>query len=412
MAETLTRDAREIVERARALASARGATEAAPTDVLKATLEQTRGLADSELKALGADPQAILARLPANGDGAQPTLHQLLANAGREAGVLGHYQVDSIHLLLAMLYSDSPATASPLRDAGVSLYDLRAHVQTGSKTAVPDYGRPSRRPDRDLRRRPLPSLRGVVSVSPFFLGVIAAAVVSGGLLWTGAAPALTGVLTTLFVVSGWVVALCIHEFGHAFVAYLGGDTSVVGAGYLSLNPLRYQNIVMSLILPIVFLLLGGIALPGGAVYINHSALRTKAWSSAVSLAGPAATLLCGIVIAVVFTIASTQSSFTQSNLNFFAALALLAFFLGFAVVLNLLPVPGLDGFGAIRPWLPFSMQMAAARYGMLGMYAVFLLLWVAAPVRSAFFQLVSQLVALGNIPVELIVLGQLNMRFL
>ena len=68
---------------------------------------------------------------------AQPPLKQLLINANREAQVLGHYRMDSIHLLLAMLYSDSPATAGPLQKAGVTLYDLRQHLQTGTRSGVP-----------------------------------------------------------------------------------------------------------------------------------------------------------------------------------------------------------------------------------------------------------------------------------
>jgi Zn-dependent protease len=169
---------------------------------------------------------------------------------------------------------------------------------------------------------------------------------------------------------------------------------------------------MSLVLPIIFLLLGGIALPGGAVYINHSALRSRLWSSAVSIAGPVGTLLCGLLIAGVFFVAPQQSWITQGNLNFFAGLAMLGFFMALAAVLNLLPVPGLDGFGVIRPWLPYSVQYALMRYSMFAIYGVFALLWFVAPVRSAFFDLVLQLTTLANIDASLIVIGQLNMRIL
>jgi Zn-dependent protease len=397
MAESLTRDAREIVDRATDIAKARGSQEPSAVDVLKATLQSPRSLADSEIQALGVDPQALAARLPANGSEPEPSLRQVIANANREAAVLGHHQVDSVHLLLALMYSDSPSTAAPLQQAGLTLYNVRSHLQ-----GVPT--------ERALRRKPWPSLRGVVSVSPFFLGVVAVLAVSGAVLWTGALPRQVGLLTIAFVVAGWVTSLCLHEFGHAIVAYLGGDRGVIGAGYLSLNPLRYQNLLVSLILPVVFLLLGGIALPGGAVYINHSALRTKAWSSAVSLAGPAANLLCGLVIGAVFLFG--RSLFTETNLMFFAALALLGFFQAFAVVINLVPVPGLDGFGVIRPWLPYSLQYSALRYGTIGIYAVFIALWFVAPIRQAFYDLVLQLTSLVGIPQVLIWVGYASLRLL
>ena len=71
----------------------------------------------------------------------------------------------------------------------------------------------------------------------------------------------------------WIFSVCIHEFGHAIVAYWGGDHTVKDKGYLTLNPLRYANPVMSLLIPLVFLAMGGIGFPGGAVYINTQALR-------------------------------------------------------------------------------------------------------------------------------------------
>src|SRR5437763_1992497 len=45
-----------------------------------------------------------------------------------------------------------------------------------------------------------------------------------------------------FLVSAWVLSLCIHEFGHAWVAYHGGDGSVKDKGYLDLNPLKYTSL--------------------------------------------------------------------------------------------------------------------------------------------------------------------------
>ena len=61
------------------------------------------------------------------------------------------------------------------------------------------------------------------------------------------------------------MSLCLHEFGHALVAYRGGDRSVRGKGYLTLDIRRYTDVGLSFVLPVLFLLLGGIPLPGGAV---------------------------------------------------------------------------------------------------------------------------------------------------
>ena len=431
----LTRSARDILDRAGATAKSRGASPTA-RDILQATLTTRGTLAEQAIRALGADPAAIASQLPPSDDAAAPTipLRQLLVNANREAQVLGHYQVDSIHLLLAMLYSDSPSTSAPLQKAGLTIYDLRRHLQAGTKAdfqpgesdrasanrsqPTPAAGRGrtqsptsgiTTRPDASLRRRPWPSLGGAIRISPVFLALVAATAASGALLWFGVVPALTGPLTIIFVTVGWITTVCLHEFSHALVAYLGGDMSVKDSGYLDMNPLRYTNVLLSLVMPVLFLLLGGIGLPGGAVYINRSALRSRAWDSAVSVAGPVGTLLCGVLIAIAFAV-SGQGAWV-SHQDFFAALAFLGFIEVVALVLNLLPVPGLDGFGILRPWLPYSVQGLAIQYGQLGILAVFAALWLVPPVNQIFFGFVLDLSILLGIDPRLIFTGQLHMRF-
>src|SRR5438477_2254721 len=249
----LTRDAREILERAAKVATARGDAHVAPADVFNATLQLPGNLADTEIRALGYDPKSIAPLIQANGaDASSPSLRQLLVNANREAQVLGHYQVDSIHLLLALMYSDARATSVALQKAGITLYDLRRHLQTGAGSDIPVEAGVHSRQDRALRRKPLVSLRGALGISPIFFGLIAIPAVSGIALWFDVLPGSEAAMTIVFVTSAWIVSVCTHEFGHALFAYLGGDRSVKASGYLTLNPLRYANVLMSVIFPVVF----------------------------------------------------------------------------------------------------------------------------------------------------------------
>jgi Zn-dependent protease len=412
----LTRSAREVLDRAVAIAMARGASQADPVDVLRAVLESRGTLAAQSIRELGGDPASMTAQLaPPDGPPRLP-IRQLLVNANREAGVLGHYQVDAIHLLLVMLYSDSPVTSAVLQKAGLTMYDLRSHLQSAAKPAFagdprsaprPD-ARQASRPDAALRRKPLPPVRGVVTASPVFLALIALTTGTGALLWLDVLPGAIPVITVVFVTAGWITSVCIHEFGHALVAYLGGDRTVVAHGYLSLNPLLYTNIVLSIVMPVAFLLLGGIGLPGAAVYIDHSAIRTKLWDSAVSLAGPVGTMLCGLLIAIPFLLPN-HIQFTADHSAFFGALAFLGFIEVFAVVLNLLPIPGLDGFGIIRPWLPYAAQDLAVRFGQGAIIAIFIVLFFVPPVSSAFFGVVIQITTAIGIDPELIGKGLAHM---
>jgi Zn-dependent protease len=223
-------------------------------------------------------------------------------------------------------------------------------------------------------------------------------------LWSGAAPGLTLPLSILLVVGGWVTSLCIHEFGHAFIAFLGGDRSVASAGYLSLNPLKYTHPLLSIALPVVFLLIGGIGLPGGAVYLNERAIRNDRWRSLASAAGPIANLLFAALIGWPFLV--FQGAPAVGGASFWAALAFLVFLQITAVVLNLIPIPPFDGFGIIAPWLSIELRILANRLGMLPLVLLFFLLWQGGPVSSLFWNSVYSLTNLLNVPQDLISLGQ------
>ena len=56
--------------------------------------------------------------------------------------------------------------------------------------------------------------------------------------------------------------------------------------------------LFSLILPIIFLLLGRILFPGAAVYINKNKLRNRFWQSPVSAAIPFASRLFALILAI------------------------------------------------------------------------------------------------------------------
>lgn len=194
-------------------------------------------------------------------------------------------------------------------------------------------------------------MNSAVRVSPIFLGLLAVtglgcAVAASDTNWVR----IIGVV--LIVLGGWASSLCLHEFGHAFTAYRGGDWEVRAKGYLTLDPRRYTDPVLSIVLPLLFVAIGGIPLPGGAVWINHFALRSRRTQSMVSLAGPLMNLALGIVL-VTLVAAVPMAGGVKAGLSYLAFLQVIAF------VLNILPIPGLDGYGVFEPWL----SSEARRFG-------------------------------------------------
>src|SRR6202040_376794 len=117
---------------------------------------------------------------------------------------------------------------------------------------------------------------------------------------------------------------------------------------------------------------------------------------AVSLAGPAGTFFCLVLVAIPFLIPN-HLTWMVAHPAFFGALAFLGFIEAFALVLNLLPIPGLDGFGIIRPWLPYSAQDMANRFGQVAIIGVFIVLWFVAPVSQGFFQAIQSITNLAGI---------------
>jgi Zn-dependent protease len=183
----------------------------------------------------------------------------------------------------------------------------------------------------------------------------------------------------------WVFSVCLHEFGHAWAAYCGGDHTVREKGYLTLNPLHYTNPVTSLLLPVLFVMLGGIGLPGGAVYINRHLLRSRAWDTWVSLAGPAMNVMIVFWIGLGFKtglLHNDPEHLASVSLGFLLQLQVSA------VVLNLLPIPPLDGFQAIAPWLPESFRESLHSWSGQGSMVLFLLLWFVPPFYRGFWELV------------------------
>jgi Zn-dependent protease len=208
----------------------------------------------------------------------------------------------------------------------------------------------------------------------------------------------------IFVAGGWVVSLCLHEFGHAVIAFLGGDQGVVAKGYLTLNPLKYTHGTFSILLPLFFLAMGGIGLPGGAVYVNPAAIRSRGMRSLTSAAGPFASIVCAGLLLVPF-VTGLAYSHMGGHTAFWAGVALLAFLQLTAVFFNLLPVPGLDGFGILSPYLPETLLRGIGSLRGFTFLLIFLLFFNDTPVSRGFWRGVAGVGTLFHLDFGLVLAG-------
>lgn len=245
-----------------------------------------------------------------------------------------------------------------------------------------------------------------VRPSPIFLALIAVTAVGGVLAWLAGATVkpLSYAGVFVFVVAGWLVSLCLHEFGHAATAWRFGDHDEAVRGYLTLDPRRYSNPALSLLLPMIFIALGGIGLPGAAVYLR-TWFMTPARRTVVSLAGPAANLVLAVLLLTVI-----RFFFDADHAVLWAGVAFLGFLQIMAVVLNLLPIPGLDGYDALEPHLSPETRRAVAPFKQ---YGVFLLLFLllAPGLNRWLFEFVSWLFGFSGVPYLLANIGNHLTRF-
>lgn len=174
-----------------------------------------------------------------------------------------------------------------------------------------------------------------------------------------------------------VIAITLHEAAHGFVARHFGDDTAARAGRVTLNPLKHVDLFGTIILPLFLLLskagfLFGYAKP---VPVNFGALRNpKRDMIWVAAAGPAMNILLAIVSVVLlgfvihYAVGSSQwlSALLWSSVQINLILA----------VLNLWPIPPLDGskiaVGLLPPTLALPLWRMS-RYGMVFLLAIFLI---------------------------------------
>jgi Zn-dependent protease len=164
-----------------------------------------------------------------------------------------------------------------------------------------------------------------------------------------------------------IFAVTLHEAAHGYVARYFGDKTAFRAGRISLNPLRHVDPLGTIVLPLVTLTVMkvfGLGVPLGwakPVPVNYYALRNpKRDMRWVAAAGPAANLLMAIAWALL-----------MKGLQFLPENAVTALVGAMSVaglqvnivlmVLNLLPIPPLDGGRIAMSLLPNRLALGYAR---------------------------------------------------
>ena len=177
-----------------------------------------------------------------------------------------------------------------------------------------------------------------------------------------------------------IFAITLHEAAHGWVANKFGDKTALMLGRVTLNPAKHIDLLGTIIFPIVMLLLGGFifgwAKPVPVAWQNLN--KPKRDMAYVALAGPASNLLMAILWAIIAKISlivfsgPTTHQVIKTTATFIHLVSQFGILINvLLLVLNLIPIPPLDGSRVVSSLLPAN---AAAAYEKIEPYGIWILL--------------------------------------
>lgn len=149
---------------------------------------------------------------------------------------------------------------------------------------------------------------------------------------------------------GFIIGVALHEAAHAFSAYYLGDDTPHLHGRITLNPFVHLNLLGT----IMFLAAG---FGWGNTPVTSSNLRGGVWGPvAVAAAGPAANLAVLLVCAGLIGVPALGLDVYTSDSTGAIVVYGVALTNALLFVLNLIPIPPLDGARILYPFLPRSLD--------------------------------------------------------
>ena len=186
-----------------------------------------------------------------------------------------------------------------------------------------------------------------------------------------------GIFDLLLSVPAVLLAITVHEFGHAFAAYKLGDDTPLRQGRLSLNPFDHVDP-----LGLAMLLFAHIGW-GKPVQIDprnyNRNISVEKADAIVSFAGPLMNFITAIVFALIYCaiIKFAGTAFLISNIGGII-IAIVAYIVTMNIglgVFNLIPLPPLDGSKIFLPILPYNAKSWFIEHEQI-FYFIFLIIWI------------------------------------
>lgn len=184
-------------------------------------------------------------------------------------------------------------------------------------------------------------------------------------------------LTTMQLIAVWalpvIFAITLHEVAHGWAALKFGDKTALMLGRLTLNPIKHIDPIGTVVVPLVLIVVGGFVF-GWAKAVPVDARNFKsprsdmAW---VAMAGPAANLVMAVFWAVITKLGTIMQASTPEIGMFLVYSGIAGVSINLILlVLNLIPIPPLDGSRVLSAFLP---KKLAWQYNRMAPYGFFVL---------------------------------------
>lgn len=175
-----------------------------------------------------------------------------------------------------------------------------------------------------------------------------------------------------------IFAITLHEAAHGYIANKFGDKTALMLGRVTLNPIKHIDPIGTIIVPFLMLLFGGFVFGWAKpVPVNWQNLNNPRRDMAlVALAGPLSNLLMAFFWAIITKISLTFAMGEPSTIRDMAVFVHAAGLFGMLIncvllILNLLPLPPLDGSRVVSSFLPANL---AILYEKIEPYGIWILL--------------------------------------
>lgn len=199
-------------------------------------------------------------------------------------------------------------------------------------------------------------------------------------------------------------AITLHEVAHGWAAYACGDPTAKILGRLSLNPIKHIDPIGTILIPAIAIYFSGFIFGWAKpVPVNWSNLRHQRRDMPlVALAGPGANLAMALIWAIIAKLALVLGSDQSRTTQVLVTMSTIGMQVNiWLMLLNLLPIPPLDGSRVITSFIPGRWAYELQKVEQFGFIILLALLvtgalsFILQPCMRVLYHLVLSIVGLG-----------------